>query len=36
MLGLKRGTVTLTEHQNSWKLEAKQTIAELKRLLGNL
>ena len=35
MLGLKRGTVTLAEHQDSWQAEAEQTIAELKRLLGN-
>lgn len=35
MLGLKRGTVKLVEHQDNWQIEAKQTIAELKRLLGN-
>lgn len=35
MLGLKRGTVKLVEHQDNWQIEAKQTIAELKRLLGD-
>lgn len=35
MLGLKRGTVKLVEHQDNWQIEAEQTIAELKRLLGD-
>lgn len=35
MIGLKRGTVKLTAHQDEWDKEAKQTIEELKYLLGN-
>lgn len=30
MTGLQRGTVKLMEHQSVWKIEAEQTIAELK------
>lgn len=35
MIGLKRGTVKLITHQDEWDKEAKQTIEELKHLLGN-
>ena len=35
MLGLQRGIVKLIEHQSTWKIEAEQTIAELKSLLGD-
>ena len=35
MLGLKRGTVKLTAHQDEWAKEAAKTIRELKYLLGN-
>lgn len=30
MIGLKKGIVKLAEHQEDWKNEAEQTIAELK------
>ena len=35
MIGLKRGTVQLVEHQDEWAEEAERTIQELKRLLGD-
>ena len=35
MEGLKRGIVKLVEYQNTWKIEAEQTVAELKSLLGD-
>ena len=35
MIGLKRGTVKQIAHQNEWDREAKRTIEELKRFLGN-
>ena len=35
MEGLERGTVKLIDHQSTWKIEAEQTIAELKSLLGD-
>lgn len=35
MIGLKRGTVKRITHQDEWDNEAKQTIKELKHLLGN-
>lgn len=35
MLGLKRGTVQLTAHQDEWMEEAQNTIEELKTLLGD-
>ena len=35
MVGLKRGIVRLIEHQSTWKIEADQTVAELKSLLGD-
>ena len=36
MIGLKRGTVKLCEHEKEWELEAKNTIARLKHILGNV
>ena len=36
MIGLKRGVVKLVEHQEFWTEEARNTIAELKGLLGNI
>ena len=36
MLGLKRGTVKLCEHEKEWELEAQNTIARLKQILGNV
>ena len=35
MIGLKRGTVRLTVHQDEWIDEAENTIKELKKLLGD-
>lgn len=34
MIGLKRGTVQLCEHEEAWELEAQNTIARLKKILG--
>ena len=34
MIGLKRGTVRLIDHQDEWIYEAENTIGELKRLMG--
>ncbi len=36
MLGLKRGTVKLYEHEKEWEIEARNTIARLKEILGNV
>lgn len=36
MIGLKRGTVKLCEHEKEWELEAQNTIARLKKILGNV
>ena len=36
MIGLKRGTVQLCEHENQWEIEAKNTICRLKKILGNV
>ena len=36
MIGLKRGTVKLCEHEKEWELEAQRTIACLKQILGNV
>ena len=36
MIGLKRGTVKLCEHEKDWELEAQDTISRLKRILGNV
>lgn len=35
MLGLKRGTVALCEHEKEWEIEALNTISRLKNILGN-
>ena len=35
MVGLERGIVKLIDHQSTWKIEAEQTVAELKSLLGD-
>lgn len=34
-IGLKRGIVRLEEHQTEWEDNARQTIAQIKRLLGD-
>lgn len=34
MLGLKRGTVMLCGHETAWEIEARETIARLKNILG--
>lgn len=36
MLGLKRGTVALCEHEKEWKTEAQSTIERLKSVLGGV
>ena len=36
MLGLKRGTVKLCEHQKEWESEAQNTIYRLRKILGNV
>lgn len=36
MLGLKRGTVQLCEHEKEWETEAQNTIARLKKILGDV
>lgn len=36
MIGLKRGTVKLCEHEKEWEVEAQNTISRLKRILGNV
>ena len=36
MIGLKRGTVKLYEHEKEWETEAQNTIFRLKQLLGNV
>ncbi len=35
MIGLKRGTVKLYEHEKEWEIEAQNTICRLKKILGN-
>jgi len=35
MIGLKRGTVMLCDHQREWEIEAQQTIIKLKEILGD-
>ena len=35
MIGLKRGDVKLSAHENEWEKEAEQTIVKLKKLLGD-
>lgn len=36
MIGLKRGTVKLCEHEKEWEIEAQNTITRLKTILGNV
>lgn len=36
MIGLKRGTVKLCEHEKEWEMEAQNTISRLKQILGNV
>lgn len=36
MLGLKRGTVQLYEHEQAWEIEAQNTILRLKEILGGV
>lgn len=36
MVGLKRGTVTLLEHDPEWEIAAEQTIRQLKNILGSV
>lgn len=36
MLGLKRGTVQLCEHEKNWEIEAQRTILRLKEILGDV
>ena len=35
MIGLKRGTVTLCEHQKEWEIEAEKFISSLKEVFGD-
>ena len=36
MIGLKRGTVKLCEHEKEWETEAQHTISRLKAILGDV
>lgn len=36
MIGLKRGTVQLYEHEKEWEIEAQNTIVRLKEILGDV
>lgn len=36
MIGLKRGTVKLYEHEEEWEIEAQNTITKLRKILGNI
>jgi len=36
MIGLKRGTVKLFEHEKAWEIEAQNTIVRLRKILGNV
>ena len=36
MIGLKRGTVKLCEHEKEWEIKAQNTISRLKKILGNV
>jgi len=36
MIGLKRGTVKLCEHEKEWEIEAQNTIFRLKNILGDV
>lgn len=36
MIGLKRGTVKLCEHEKAWEIEAQNTMVRLKKILGDV
>lgn len=36
MIGLKRGTIQLCEHEKEWEIEAQNTIVRLKEILGDV
>lgn len=36
MIGLKRGTVKLYDHEKEWEIEAQNTICRLREILGNV
>ncbi len=36
MLGLKRETVKILDHEKEWEIEAKRTILLLRNILGNV
>lgn len=36
MIGLKRGTVELCEHEKEWEVEAQNTIVRLRKILGDV
>ncbi len=36
MIGLKRGTVRLYQHEKEWEIEAQNTISRLREILGNV
>ena len=36
MIGLKRGTVQLCQHEKEWEVEAQNTILRLKGILGDV
>lgn len=36
MIGLKRGTVALFDHEKEWEIEAQNTISRLKNILGDV
>lgn len=36
MIGLKRGTVKLYEHEKEWEIEAQNTLSRLKKILGTV
>ena len=36
MLGLKRGTVQLFDHEKEWEIEAQNTICRLREILGDI
>lgn len=36
MIGLKRGTVKLCEHEKTWEIEAGETISRLRKILGSI
>ena len=36
MIGLKRGTVRLYDHEKEWEIEAQNTISRLREILGDV